>query len=261
MFKRRNRGGLIKPKPKKSERDIRKSFRKKLASIFAASALSASLAFGSGAIQSTNPNKVSAELAAVSKNVATVSAQQNKNNMVTNAVVPFSSFTRGSSLARLPQSHISAILRGVRIKSSPLSKKQINHNKSIYLPMVKEAAKKHGVSETIMVKLIQHESMWDPYVVGKSKDIGLGQLTPVIWNSSIKPEYKCNPFNPKQNIDVAAKYYSYLYKKFKNHKLALTAYNQGETIVRKKLREGKSLEVIANENPNKYASKVLNQKL
>ncbi|MFA6399982.1 MAG: lytic transglycosylase domain-containing protein, partial [archaeon] len=92
-------------------------------------------------------------------------------------------------------------------------------------------------------------------------DSGLTQLNPVLWDSRISTEYVCNPFNPVESIEVSAKYYRSLAEKFKDRRLALTAYNQGDSRVMGKLRRGLSADKIAASNPNNYYKKVESQKI
>ncbi len=142
-----------------------------------------------------------------------------------------------------------------------LSAQERIHNREILEPIIRRVAKKHGVSGDLMIKLFQNESGWDPFIIGKNKDVGLGQLTPVIWDSKIISKYNCNPLNPIENIEVSIRYYSDLLKKFGNDKLALTAYNSGETFVRNKLRAGMSINEIVLANKHVYANRVLEQKI
>lgn len=135
------------------------------------------------------------------------------------------------------------------------------HNKKILEPIIKNISKKYGVNPDIMIKLFQKESSWDPFAFGKSKDVGLGQITPIIWDSKTHFQYNCNPLNPIENIEVSIKYFSFLKKKFGNDKLALTAYNSGEGFVLSRLKIGKTVEEIVKSNRNNYAYAVLTQNI
>jgi soluble lytic murein transglycosylase-like protein len=170
-----------------------------------------------------------------------------------------------SSRSRLSYNEIREYLlknqRSLATKYRPISSSEMLHNKRILEPVVRNIARKYRVDGDLMVKLIQNESRWDPYAVGRSGDIGLGQLTPVIWDSKTHTEYNCNPLNPRENIEVSIKYYADLKKKFGDDRLALTAYNSGEGVVRNKLRRGLLVDQIVLANPNQYAIRVLGQKI
>jgi hypothetical protein len=140
-----------------------------------------------------------------------------------------------------------------------LSRQQQAHNKVILEPYVRSVARKYGIDEVDFVKMIQHESKWDIYAINKSGDVGIAQLNIVLWGNKSNREYVCNPLNPIEALEVSAKYYSLLHKKFKDKKLALTAYNQGPTSVRNMLNKGISSEKIIALNKNNYAHKVLNE--
>jgi hypothetical protein len=143
----------------------------------------------------------------------------------------------------------------------PLSVSQQKANRAILEPLVRDAARRNGISEEVLVKLVQQESRWDPFALNRMGDAGLTQLNPVLWNSKISNEFVCNPFNPVESIEVSAKYYSSLMKKFGDRRLALTAYNSGPARVQRLQGRGLSTAQIAQMNPNKYSSKVLSQKL
>lgn len=136
------------------------------------------------------------------------------------------------------------------------------NNKRILEPIARRIARKHGIDENVFVKYIQHESRWDPYAVGVTGDIGLTQLSHYIWNSKVVDKYNCNPFDIEANLRSSAMYLGDLRRKFGgNWAFTLTAYNEGATDIRKKLKSGLSREEIIAQNPNNYAHKVLNEKI
>ncbi len=177
-----------------------------------------------------------------------------------NSNYSFLTALRGKNISEV-KSYLERNVNWLSKNYKPLTSAQAKANRELLEPVVRHFAKKYNVSDEVMLKLFQNESGWDPFAIGKSKDIGLGQLTPIIWNSKTHKEFNCNPFDPVRNIEVATKYYSDLFKKFKNHKLALTAYNDGETIVTNKLNLGMSIDRVVSTNKHEYALRVLRQKL
>ena len=99
-------------------------------------------------------------------------------------------------------------------------------------------ATEYGVPPAILRSVINTESGWKPYAVGKSGDLGIMQLTPVIYKSA---QYKTQPFDPVSSMRTGARFLSDLFKQYGNWPDALAHYNAGFN-----LKNGRS-----------YASKVL----
>lgn len=89
---------------------------------------------------------------------------------------------------------------------------------------IESAAAKYGVPPAIVRSVVDVESRGNPRALGKSGDVGLMQLTPVIYKSD---KYKADPWNPEQNINSGTKFLSDLYKQYGNWKDALAHYNAG----------------------------------
>ena len=72
--------------------------------------------------------------------------------------------------------------------------------------------------------------------------------------------------DPKTNIEIGTKYYSYLYQKYKNTELALAAYNAGSGNVDKWIQagslksDGSDIENIPYKETNMYVRKVIQTK-
>lgn len=100
-------------------------------------------------------------------------------------------------------------------------------------------AAQYGVPPAIMRSVIQTESGWRPYAVGKAGDLGIMQLTPVIYKSA---QYKTQPFDPVSSMQTGARFLSDLFKQYGNWNDALSHYNAGFNL----------------NNGRAYAAKVLN---
>lgn len=94
-----------------------------------------------------------------------------------------------------------------------------------YEPIADAAADKYGIPRDLFRSLINVESGWKPYARSKAGAVGLTQLTGVIYKSD---QYRSNPYNPQQNIEVGARFLSDLHKQYGgNWYDALSHYNAG----------------------------------
>jgi len=113
-----------------------------------------------------------------------------------------------------------------------------------YNAMITAAAQKYGVPVGIALRQADQESgHFDPNVItGKKKSsagaTGLFQFMPITI-SDMKQRFGLGNFNandPAQASDAAMRYLAYLYKRFKDWKTAVWAYNWGEGNVDKYLK-------------------------
>lgn len=108
----------------------------------------------------------------------------------------------------------------------------------------------HQLDRDKYYKLIQAESSFRPWVVSRTKAIGLGQVNPIT-AAYIAPEYKKveqKLFLPQVNLKISIRYMQYLLKKYHNNwSLALAAYNWGETNVDRVVRKHK-LQISKEQN-------------
>ena len=96
--------------------------------------------------------------------------------------------------------------------------------------VIARAGREHGVSPGLLKAIVHVESLFDLHAVSHKGAQGLMQLMPKT-ASHLGVE---NPFDPWQNIEAGTKYMVYLLKRFQgDEKLALAAYNAGETTVRR----------------------------
>jgi len=102
-------------------------------------------------------------------------------------------------------------------------------NSSIYDYIINEKARKYGVEPSLIRAIIAVESGFNPRAVSRKGAIGLMQLMP----STASLFGARDPFDPEQNIEAGVRYLRYLIKKFGNKRLAVAAYNAGETAVKR----------------------------
>ncbi|MCW3478955.1 transglycosylase SLT domain-containing protein [Neisseriaceae bacterium JH1-16] len=113
-----------------------------------------------------------------------------------------------------------------------------------YNAMIAETAQKYGVPVGIALRQADQESgHFDPNVITGKKKSGAGatgmfQFMPITI-SDMKQRFGLKNFNandPAQATDGAMRYLAYLYKRFKDWKTAVWAYNLGEGTVDKYLK-------------------------
>ena len=132
------------------------------------------------------------------------------------------------SLRRHPNRGISLASLG-KVKLGKLSRRAAI-NKKKYSHLIKQAAKKHHVSERLLHAVIQTESAYNPTAISSAGAVGLMQLMP----ATAKRFGVTNRNDPKQSINGGARYLRVLLKMFKsNLTLAVASYNAGEGAVKK----------------------------
>jgi len=98
----------------------------------------------------------------------------------------------------------------------------------VYRQMAQEAAQRHRVPVSLFMRLVKQESNWKAKARSHKGAIGLAQLMP-----GTARVLGVNPYDPKQNLEGGARYLSQQYRKFKDWRLALAAYNAGPGAVEK----------------------------
>jgi hypothetical protein len=95
---------------------------------------------------------------------------------------------------------------------------------SYYDMYIEEAARKHGVSFSLIKAVIKAESDFDQYAVSRSGACGLMQIMP----DTAKALGIIDPFDPRENIFGGARYLKKLLTQFQGSlPLTLAAYNAG----------------------------------
>jgi hypothetical protein len=119
---------------------------------------------------------------------------------------------------------------------------------SCYDVYIAEAARKHGVSFSLIKAVIKAESDFDPYAVSKSGACGLMQIMP----ETAKALGVIDAFDPRENIFGGARYLKKLLTQFQGSlPLTLAAYNAGP----KKVQSLKSVPPI--EETRRFVRRVM----
>ena len=100
--------------------------------------------------------------------------------------------------------------------------------RSTYLPHAQAAARKAGIPENLVLRLVQQESGWNHGARSHKGAMGLAQLMP-----GTAAKLGVNPRDPIQNLEGGARYLRMMYNQFGDWRLALAAYNAGPGAVAK----------------------------
>jgi hypothetical protein len=101
---------------------------------------------------------------------------------------------------------------------------------SAYVDIINTACNRHGVDPSLVHAIVKVESDFNPYALSRKGAMGLMQLMP---QTAVDMKVG-NSFNPHDNIDGGVRYLRYLMDRYEgNLRLALAAYNSGETAVKK----------------------------
>jgi soluble lytic murein transglycosylase-like protein len=97
-----------------------------------------------------------------------------------------------------------------------------------YQRLIEEVAARHGLEADVFAALVDVESARRAGAVSEDGAQGLAQLMP-----ATAERFKVvDPHNPEDNLDGAARYFSWLLERFEGElSLALAAYNAGEAAV------------------------------
>ncbi len=88
---------------------------------------------------------------------------------------------------------------------------------------IRVAARRHGLSPSLLAALVRAESNFDPRAVSSAGALGLAQLMP----ATARALGVARPFDPFENLDGAARYLSRQLARFDRVSLALAAYHAG----------------------------------
>lgn len=91
-----------------------------------------------------------------------------------------------------------------------------------FLGLAQQAAAAHGVPAGLFLRLVQHESGWNPNAVSVKGAVGLAQLMP-----DTARALRVNPLDPVENLEGGARYLRAQFEVFGSWPLALAAYNAG----------------------------------
>jgi soluble lytic murein transglycosylase len=103
-----------------------------------------------------------------------------------------------------------------------------SYNVTSYDDVISEAAKRYGLSSSLIKALIHVESYFNPKAVSTKGAIGLMQIMP----ENLQALNISDPFDPWENIMGGASYLKSMLERFRGElPLALAAYNAGPTVV------------------------------
>jgi soluble lytic murein transglycosylase-like protein len=103
-------------------------------------------------------------------------------------------------------------------------------SEEIFAPIATLVARAVGLEPKIALAIIRQESGFNPAATSKKGAMGLMQLMP----ETAKAYGVLQPYDPVQNLIAGLYHYRLLLQKYQgDHKLALAAYNAGETAVKR----------------------------
>ena len=110
-----------------------------------------------------------------------------------------------------------------------------------HINTVKSICKQENMEVSLVLAIIKTESNFNEKAVSKKGAKGLMQLMPKTADYIAKIsgyDKPFNIFNSSDNVLLGVRYYKYLYLKFNDEVLALSAYNAGEGVVSNWLESG-----------------------
>ena len=121
---------------------------------------------------------------------------------------------------------------------------------AVIMSILSTTCVQHNIPCNLFKAMAYVESRYNPEAVSRTHDKGLFQISPV----AARHYGLKDPFDPKQNAEVAAKHLSYLKRRFKTWDAAIAAYNWGSNKV-------EQLETLAGLHPivKLYVRKVRKQ--
>jgi soluble lytic murein transglycosylase-like protein len=112
----------------------------------------------------------------------------------------------------------------------PIRRPQVLYTVGSYDDVISEAARRNGLSSSLLKALIHVESYFNPRAVSKKGAMGLMQIMP----ENLPLLNIDDPFDPWENVMGGAAYLKAMLKRFRGQlPLALAAYNAGPTAVEK----------------------------
>jgi soluble lytic murein transglycosylase-like protein len=115
-------------------------------------------------------------------------------------------------------------------KKGTVAYENFTANRKRHAPNIREESRRYRVDPALVMALIHTESAYDQKAVSKTGAVGLMQLMPkTAQHYGVKDRT-----NAKQNINGGTRYLRHLLERYKfDIRLALAAYNAGETAVAK----------------------------
>lgn len=110
------------------------------------------------------------------------------------------------------------------------TEKNIASNNLILKSLAEQTAQHYQIDVNLLFSIVAQESNWKPDAISPKGAIGLMQIMPATgWAQCGLTENQL--FEPQLNLNCGVSYFVKLLRRFKSIKLALCAYNSGETRV------------------------------
>jgi soluble lytic murein transglycosylase-like protein len=107
------------------------------------------------------------------------------------------------------------------------SPRSFRTNPKAYDKLIARMAKVHDVDGGLIKAVMYVESQFNPYATSRKGAAGLMQLMP-----ATADEYGVdNVYDPAQNVEAGVLHLKYLLNRYRNKRLAIAAYNAGQTNV------------------------------
>jgi len=117
-------------------------------------------------------------------------------------------------------------------------------------PLVKAAARRHNVDDTLLLGIIQHESSFRPRLTSSAGARGLMQVMPLHAKGGE------DLYDPDTNVEIGTRLLAWLLRRYGDTKLALAAYNRGHGYIDGRLKS-LSAPVIPHWTTSAYVKPVL----
>ncbi len=131
------------------------------------------------------------------------------------------------TLTNRPSSPKYKLILRTRKAWQPSKYRNMTTNRSLFNHTINLAARRFHLNQALIHAVIQAESGYNPNAVSKAGAVGLMQLMP----DTARHYGVTDRHNPAQNVQGGSHYLSDLLRRFGNLKLALAAYNAGETAI------------------------------
>lgn len=117
--------------------------------------------------------------------------------------------------------------QGVGLTLAGKNRQAYRPNKKAYDKLIAKFARHHDVEGALIKAVIHAESHFNPYATSPKGAAGLMQLMPATAH-----EYGVdNIYDPAQNLEAGILHLRYLLKRYRDTKLAVAAYNAGQSNV------------------------------
>ncbi|MCP4043701.1 MAG: lytic transglycosylase domain-containing protein [Gammaproteobacteria bacterium] len=131
------------------------------------------------------------------------------------------------TLTNRPSSPKYKLILRTRKAWQPSKYRNMTANRSLFNHTINLAARRFHLNQALIHAVIQAESGYNPNAVSKAGAVGLMQLMP----DTARHYGVTDRHDPAQNVQGGSHYLSDLLRRFGNLKLALAAYNAGETAI------------------------------